>query len=150
MQFDAIDLKILRILQDNARLSNQEIADLVNLSTSACHRRIKLLESSGVIEKYRAKLNYAKMGIHIEAIVEIKLAQLTESDHRSFVSEIEQFEEVVKAYIITGDSNYVLHVATKDLNAFSQFVIYKLNKVKGITNINSKIILEKVIQKTWT
>lgn len=145
MKFDAIDLKILQILQDNARLSNQEVADLVNLSTSACHRRIKLLESSGVIEKYQAKLNYAKMGIHIEAIVEIKLAQLTEFDHQSFLSEIERFEEVTKAYIITGESNYVLHVAVKDLNAFSQFVIYKLNKVKGITNINSKIILEKVI-----
>lgn len=135
----------MKILQDNARLSNQEIAELVNLSTSACHRRIKLLESSGVIEKYMAKLNYAKMGIHIEAIVEIKLAQLTEFDHKSFLSAIEKFEEVTKAYIITGESNYVLHVATKDLNAFSQFVIYKLNKVKGITNINSKIILEKVI-----
>lgn len=145
MKFDAIDLKILKILQDNARLSNQEIAELVNLSTSACHRRIKLLESSGVIEKYMAKLNYAKMGIHIEAIVEIKLAQLTEFDHKSFLSAIEKFEEVTKAYIITGESNYVLHVATKDLNAFSQFVIYKLNKVKGITNINSKIILEKLI-----
>ncbi|MDQ8937209.1 Lrp/AsnC family transcriptional regulator GigD [Acinetobacter rudis] len=145
MKFDAIDHKILKILQDNARLSNQEIADLVNLSSSACHRRIKLLESSGVIEKYKAKLNYAKMGIHIEAIVEIKLAQLTELDHKSFLSAIEQFEEVTKAYIITGESNYVLHVATKDLNAFSQFVIHKLNKVKGITNINSKIILEKVI-----
>ncbi|MDQ8953732.1 Lrp/AsnC family transcriptional regulator GigD [Acinetobacter rudis] len=145
MKFDAIDHKILKILRDNARLSNQEIADLVNLSSSACHRRIKLLESSGVIEKYKAKLNYAKMGIHIEAIVEIKLAQLTELDHKSFLSAIEQFEEVTKAYIITGESNYVLHVATKDLNAFSQFVIHKLNKVKGITNINSKIILEKVI-----
>lgn len=145
MKFDAIDHKILKILQNNARLSNQEIADLVNLSSSACHRRIKLLESSGVIEKYKAKLNYAKMGIHIEAIVEIKLAQLTELDHKSFLSAIEQFEEVTKAYIITGESNYVLHVATKDLNAFSQFVIHKLNKVKGITNINSKIILEKVI-----
>lgn len=150
MQFDAIDHKILKLLQDDARLSNQEIADRVNLSTSACHRRIKLLEASGVIEKYKAKLNYAKMGIHIEAIVEIKLAQLTEADHQSFISEIEKFDEVIKAYIITGESNYVLHVATTDLNAFSQFVIYKLNKVKGITNINSKIILEKVIQKGLT
>ncbi len=63
MNVDAIDLKILKHLQDNARLSNQELADLVNLSASACHRRVKILESNGVIEKYQAKVNYEKLGI---------------------------------------------------------------------------------------
>ncbi len=147
MNIDAIDLKILNFLQNDARLSNQELADLVNLSPSACHRRVKLLESNGIIEKYQARLNYEKLGIKIEAIVEIKLIQLTESDNNFFLKQIEDFEEVVNAYVITGDSNYVLHVATKDLNAFSQFIINKLNKIKGIMSINSKIILDKVIQK---
>lgn len=147
MTIDAIDLKILNFLQNDARLSNQELADLVNLSPSACHRRVKLLESNGIIEKYQARLNYEKLGIKIEAIVEIKLIQLTETDHNFFLKQIEDFEEVVNAYVITGESNYVLHVATKDLNAFSQFIINKLNKIKGIMSINSKIILDKVIQK---
>ena len=147
MNIDVIDLKILRLLQENARLSHQELADLVSLSASACHRRVKILESSGVIEKYQAKINYEKLGIQVEAIVEIKLNQLTESDHQYFLSKISDFEEVVNVFIITGDSNYVLFVATKDLNSFSQFIINKLNKIKGIANINSKIILEKVIQK---
>lgn len=147
MNVDAIDLKILNFLQNDARLSNQELADLVNLSPSACHRRVKLLESNGIIEKYQARLNYEKLGIKIEAIVEIKLIQLTETDHNFFLKQIEDFEEVVNAYVITGESNYVLHVATKDLNAFSQFIINKLNKIKGIMSINSKIILDKVIQK---
>ncbi|MCH7317064.1 MULTISPECIES: Lrp/AsnC family transcriptional regulator GigD [Acinetobacter] len=147
MNIDAIDLKILNFLQNDARLSNQELADLVNLSPSACHRRVKLLERNGIIEKYQARLNYEKLGIKIEAIVEIKLIQLTETDHNFFLKQIEDFEEVVNAYVITGESNYVLHVATKDLNAFSQFIINKLNKIKGIMSINSKIILDKVIQK---
>ena len=145
---DVIDLKILKILQQNARLSNQELADLVNLSTSACHRRVKILEASGIIEKYQAKINYEKLGIQIHAIVEIKLSQLTESDHQFFLSQISDFDEVVNVYIITGESNYVLLVATKDLNAFSQFIVNKLNKIKGIMSINSKMILEKVIQKS--
>lgn len=144
---DVIDLKILKLLQQNARLSNQELADLVNLSTSACHRRVKILEASGIIEKYQAKINYEKLGIQIHAIVEIKLSQLTESDHQFFLSQIGDFDEVVNVYIITGESNYVLLVATKDLNAFSQFIVNKLNKIKGIMSINSKLILEKVIQK---
>lgn len=148
LNIDAIDLKILKLLQGNARLSNQELADLVNLSTSACHRRVKILEANGVIEKYQAKINYEKLGIQIQAMVEIKLAQLTEADHQFFLSQIRDFDEVINAYIITGESNYVLLVATKDLNSFSQFVVNKLNKIKGIMSINSKIILEKVIQKS--
>ncbi|EPB5000637.1 Lrp/AsnC family transcriptional regulator GigD [Acinetobacter baumannii] len=149
MNVDAIDLKILKYLQDNARLSNQELADLVNLSASACHRRVKILETNGIgiIEKYQAKVNYEKLGIKIEAIVEIKLAQLTENDHNFFLSQIKNFDEVINAYIITGESNYVLHVATKDLNSFSHFVINTLNKIKGVVSINSKIILQKIIQK---
>jgi len=147
MNVDAIDLKILKHLQDNARLSNQELADLVNLSASACHRRVKILESNGVIEKYQAKINYEKLGIKIEAIVEIKLAQLTENDHNFFLSQIKNFDEVINAYIITGESNYVLHVATKDLSSFSHFVINTLNKIKGVVSINSKIILQKIVQK---
>ena len=146
MNVDAIDLKILKYLQDNARLSNQELAELVNLSASACHRRVKILETNGIIEKYQAKVNYEKLGIKIEAIVEIKLAQLTENDH-NFLSQIKNFDEVINAYIITGESNYVLHVATKDLNSFSHFVINTLNKIKGVVSINSKIILQKIIQK---
>lgn len=136
----------MKYLQDNARLSNQELADLVNLSASACHRRVKILETNGIIEKYQAKVNYEKLGIKIEAIVEIKLAQLTENDH-NFLSQIKNFDEVINAYIITGESNYVLHVATKDLNSFSHFVINTLNKIKGVVSINSKIILQKIIQK---
>ncbi|WP_247022418.1 Lrp/AsnC ligand binding domain-containing protein, partial [Acinetobacter baumannii] len=62
-------------------------------------------------------------------------------------SQIKNFDEVINAYIITGESNYVLHVATKDLNSFSHFVINTLNKIKGVVSINSKIILQKIIQK---
>lgn len=148
MNIDTIDLKIINFLQRDARLSNQELADLVNLSPSACHRRVKIMESNGIIEKYQAKINYEKLGIKIEAIVEIKLVQLTETDHKFFLEQIDQCEEVINAYVITGDSNYVLHVAARDLNEFSQFIINKLNKIKGIMSINSKIILDKVIQKS--
>ena len=146
MDLDVIDLKILKLLQEDARLSNQDLADLVHLSASACHRRVKILESNGIIEKYQAKINYAKLGIKIEAMVEIKLAHLTDEDHHTFMTQIRDFDEVINVYIITGESNYVLWVATKDLDSFSQFIINKLNKIKGIMNINSKIVLKKVVQ----
>ena len=148
MDLDVIDLKILKLLQEDARLSNQDLADLVHLSASACHRRVKILESNGIIEKYQAKINYAKLGIKIEAMVEIKLAHLTDEDHHTFMTQIRDFDEVINVYIITGESNYVLWVATKDLDSFSQFIINKLNKIKGIMNINSQIVLKKVVQKS--
>lgn len=148
MDLDVIDLKILKLLQEDARLSNQDLADLVHLSASACHRRVKILESNGIIEKYQAKINYAKLGIKIEAMVEIKLAHLTDEDHHTFMTQIRDFDEVINVYIITCESNYVLWVATKDLDSFSQFIINKLNKIKGIMNINSKIVLKKVVQKS--
>ena len=148
MDLDVIDLKILKLQQEDARLSNQDLADLVHLSASACHRRVKILESNGIIEKYQAKINYAKLGIKIEAMVEIKLAHLTDEDHHTFMTQIRDFDEVINVYIITGESNYVLWVATKDLDSFSQFIINKLNKIKGIMNINSKIVLKKVVQKS--
>lgn len=148
MDLDVIDLKILKLLQEDARLSNQDLADLVHLSASACHRRVKILESNGIIEKYQAKINYAKLGIKIEAMVEIKLAHLTDEDHHTFMTQIRDSDEVINVYIITGESNYVLWVATKDLDSFSQFIINKLNKIKGIMNINSKIVLKKVVQKS--
>ena len=125
MDLDVIDLKILKLLQEDARLSNQDLADLVHLSASACHRRVKILESNGIIEKYQAKINYAKLGIKIEAMVEIKLAHLTDEDHHTFMTQIRDFDEVINVYIITGESNYVLWVATKDLDSFSQFIINK-------------------------
>lgn len=147
MGIDAIDLNILKYLQENARLSNQELAEMVNLSTSACHRRVKILEEKGIIEKYQARVNYEKLGIKVFAIVEIKLLQLTENHHEYFLEQICDFEEVVNAFIITGDKNYVLFIATKDLNSFSEFLIHKLNQIKGISEINSKIILDTIMKK---
>lgn len=147
MTIDVIDHKILKHLKKNARLSNQELAELVNLSASACHRRVKILEKNGVIEGYQAKINYEKLGMNFFAIVEIKLSQLTETDHLHMLEQIKMFEEVINAYIVTGESNYILYIMTEDLKSFSNLVINKLNKVKGIISINSKIILDKVIQK---
>lgn len=147
MNIDVIDLKILKQLQNNARLSHQDLANLVNLSASACHRRVKILESNGIIENYQIKINYAKLGYKVDAIVEIKMAQMTDEEHRAFITQINDFDEVLNAYIITGESNYILYVTTKDLDSYSDFIIHKLNKVKGVISMNSKIIMAKIKQR---
>lgn len=143
MKIDEIDLKILRVLQNNAKLSNQELADRIALSPSACLRRVKLLEDNGYISGYQTIINASKLGYNIEAFIAISLDKVTESTHNQFEIEIGQLEEVLNSYIITGETNYILHVRTKNFDDFSNFITYKLNKVAGISKFQSHLVLKK-------
>ncbi len=144
MRMDPVDVKILGILQKDGRLSNLELADMVALSPSACHRRVKLLEENGYIDGYHAALNAKKLGFDIQALVNLNIGQISEAEHNYFTREISLMPEVVSAYIVTGETNYVLHVRTRDFEAFSQFVVNRLNKLKGVTKIYSQIVLSEL------
>ncbi len=144
MRMDPVDVKILGILQKDGRLSNLELADMVALSPSACHRRVKLLEENGYIDGYHAALNAKKLGFDIQALVNLNISQVSEAEHNYFTREISLMPEVVSAYIVTGETNYVLHVRTRDFEAFSQFVVNRLNKLKGVTKIYSQIVLSEL------
>jgi DNA-binding Lrp family transcriptional regulator len=141
---DPVDVKILGILQKDGRLSNLELADMVALSPSACHRRVKLLEENGYIDGYHAALNAKKLGFDIQALVNLNIGQISEAEHNYFTREIGLMPEVVSAYIVTGETNYVLHVRTRDFEAFSQFIVNRLNKLKGVTKIYSQIVLSEL------
>ncbi|MGB3425271.1 MAG: Lrp/AsnC family transcriptional regulator [Castellaniella sp.] len=141
---DPVDVKILGLLQKNGRLSNLELADMVALSPSACHRRVKLLEENGYIDGYHAALNAKKLGFDIQALVNLNIGQISEAEHNYFTHEIGLMPEVVSAYIVTGETNYVLHVRTRDFEAFSQFIVNRLNKLKGVTKIYSQIVLSEL------
>jgi len=141
MQMDSTDLRILATLQKNGQLSNLELADLVALSPSACHRRVKLLEEHGFIEAYHAVLSAKKLGFEIQAFVELSLGQISHAEHDYFTRELSDMPEVVNAYIVTGEANYLLDVRTRNLEEFSQFVVNRLNKLKGVTKIHSQIVL---------
>lgn len=144
MRLDALDLRILGTLQANGRLSNQELADLVALSPSACHRRVKLLEEHGYIEGYNATLSAPKLGFRIEAFVELDIGQINEAAHEYVTREIQSMDEVVNAFIVTGQANYLLYVRTRDFEEFSQFIVNRLNKLRGVTRIHSQIVLDKL------
>ena len=144
MKLDEIDLKILRALKEDGRLSNQDLAERISLSPSACHRRVKELENSGIIKGYRAILDEKKLGREIEAFVEIGLMHIDESGHQHFCDHISTLPEVINAYIITGESNYLLHVRTNSFSTFSYFITHKLNKISGIIKIHSKIVISDV------
>ncbi|MDN0083210.1 Lrp/AsnC family transcriptional regulator [Crenobacter sp. SG2305] len=144
MQVDAIDWRILAALQHNGRLSNQDLADKVALSPSACLRRVRALEENGLIRGYRAELDALKLGFELEAVVHVTLDRSREDWHERFQAQIEEFDEVTAAYVVSGPTNYILHVRTHNLTAFSAFVVEKLNKIPGMRDICSYIVMKKI------
>lgn len=144
MTLDAIDCRILTLLQKEGRISNQQLADQVALSPSACLRRLRALEDSGVILGYQAVIDPGWLGQRFEAIVQVSLDQSQPGWHDVFMAHLQDWPEVHEASIVTGASNYVLLVKTRDLEAFSHFVVDKLNQTPGVREICSHIVMRKV------
>lgn len=135
-------MRILRALQGDGRLSNQDLADQVALSPSACLRRVRALEEGGLIRGYRAELDALALGFELEAIVQVTLDRSRADWHGEFLQQIEAFEEVIAAYVVTGPCNYILQLRCRNLAAFSDFIVDKLNKVPGMRDICSHIVMK--------
>lgn len=141
MNLDRIDMRILRKLEQDGRISNQDLANAVALSPSACLRRVKLLEERGAISGYRCMIEPKNVGVAFEALVHVSMRPDVPEWHDRFVEAIRQWPEVVSAQIVTGSSNYVLTVRARDLDHYSDFVINKLHRASGVLSINSSIVL---------
>ncbi|AIY41961.1 Leucine-responsive regulatory protein [Collimonas arenae] len=141
MDIDLTDLRILRHLEKNAKTTNQELADAVNLSASACFRRVKLMEDAGVIAGYRCAISAKECGLEFEAIVHVSMRHDVDRWHENFVQALGRWPEVVEARIVTGSTNYVLTVRTRNLDHYSDFVQNQLHKAPGVMSTNSNIVL---------
>jgi len=144
MSLDSTDYRILCRLQENGQLSNQDLAEQVSLSPSACLRRVRALEERGFIRGYRAVLDAEKLGFELEAIVHVSIDQSRADWHEQFLAGIAAYDEIAEASIVTGASNYILTVRTRNLAAFSQFVETRLSKIAGVRDICSHIVMRKV------
>ncbi len=143
---DRIDQKILRELQLNGRLSNQELADRVGLSPSPCLRRLRLLEERGIISGYAALVDQKKVGLPINVFVSIKLERPTEAVIRRFEEGIQLLDEVMECYLMSGSHDYLLRVVTGDLQRFEQFVRGTLTTIPGIASVESSFAFGQVKQ----
>lgn len=141
---DAIDFNIMRTLQANGRLSNQDLADKVALSPSACLRRVKALEQAGYIDGYHALLNAKKLGYQVEAFVQVSIDQSQSDWHEAFIAKIGALDEVADAYIVTGNANYLLHIRARDFEHFSQFIVHTLNRISGVRDIQSQMVMQSL------
>lgn len=145
---DAIDRRILEALQEDGRLQNIELAKRVGLSPSPCLRRVRLLEEAGVIERYTAVLNAARVGAGFTVFARVWLKGQDEDTTSHFVAAVKQFPEVLECHLMAGDCDFLLRVVVADLDAYRRFQIEHLNRTPGIQNVKSDIPLQR-IKHSW-
>jgi Lrp/AsnC family transcriptional regulator, leucine-responsive regulatory protein len=139
---DETDYRILEVLQRDGRISNLDLAQSVSLSPSASLRRLRLLEDRGVIDCYRASLSRDKLGFQVEAFVEVSLENDTGSRHEGFALALRNWNEVVEAFVVTGNTQYILRVIAPDIKQYSDFVLQRLNKVPGVLKVKSNMFMQ--------
>ena len=141
---DKTDWLLLSELQRNGRLSNTELAERVHLSPSACLRRVQRLERDGVIAGYRAEVDPERVGLGLQAFVRVQLRQHDAATVAAFADFVTAWDEVVACHALTGDMDYLLHVAVRDLEHFSRFLLDRLLGEGGVADVNSSFVLRTV------
>ena len=149
LDLDRIDRKILEQLQNNARITNLELADKVGLSPTPCLRRVKRLEESGVIDRHVTLLNADALGLGLTAYVGISMDRHTPDRFEAFESAIEVLPEVLECSIVTGqDADFLLKVVVRDMKHYEQFLLGRLAKLTGVTGVHTSFVLRKLVSKT--
>lgn len=149
MELDRYDRSILEALQDNGRISNQELADRIGLSPSPCLRRVKALEEAGVILGYRALVDSRALGLTLTALVFISMDRHTPDRFANFEARIGELPEVLECLLITGqDADYQLKVVVRDMDAYQELLLDKITRIEGVTGVHSSFVLRKAVDKT--
>lgn len=141
---DAFDLKILGALQDDGRLTNQELADLAGLSASQCSRRRMRLEEEKVISGYHADLSSEALGFGVIAFIQVGLATHSPDNAKRFRALVNRIDEIQEAYSLTGDADYVLKAVLHDLKGLSNLVNDVLMPHQSVAHVRSSIVLDRL------
>jgi Lrp/AsnC family transcriptional regulator len=145
---DAVDAKILDLIQHDAGLSVAEIAERVGLSSSPCWRRIKRLEDDGVIQRRVTILDREKLGLDFEVYCTVKLSLPTKENLETFEQSVKRWPEVVQCATVTGAADYELRIVTRDMHAFDDFLREKILSLGLVSNIESRIVIRAVKNST--
>lgn len=148
IQIDDIDKRILTALQKNGRMSHAELSDLVNLSPSACHRRVQRMEQSGVIGSYVALLNRRAISRQTTVFVEITLTSQSEDTLNAFEKAVARVPEVLECHLMAGSADYLLKVAVADSEDFAEMHRRSLARLPGVAQMQSSFALRTVRQTT--
>ncbi len=147
-QFDETDARILRVLQKAGRISNADLAERVNLSQSACHRRVGRLEQLGIIRDYVALLDPRKVDRRATVFVEITLKGQTDDVLEAFEREVARIPDVLECHLMAGTADYLLKVVARDTDDFAQIHRRALARLPGVAQMQSSFALKTVFKTT--
>lgn len=148
MSLDAMDRRLLSVLQKQGRISNAELAEAVSLSASACHRRVQRLETEGYIKGYVALLNRRKMGVPTTVFVEITLTTQAEEVLEAFEKAVARIPDVLECHLTAGTADYILKLVTEDTEDFARIHRQYLTRLPGVAKMQSSFALRTVLQTT--
>ncbi|MBM4239936.1 MAG: Lrp/AsnC family transcriptional regulator [Gammaproteobacteria bacterium] len=148
MKLDKQDIAILKALQQDASVSSTELAERVGLSQSPCWRRVNQLEEAGVIQGRVARLARKKLGLDVLVVVNVKLASHGWQSLPKFKQRVVSFPEVLQCFLVMGDIDFILLVATRTVEEYDSFVQGKLAQIQGVQSIDSRIVIEETKNTT--
>lgn len=143
-QLDAFDRKILVALQENARITTQDLAERVGLSATPCARRVKRMEEDGLIDRYVTLLDPERLGAGLTVFVHIRLNTQSAKTFDLFEAAVRQLPEVVGCYLLAGNYDYLVQIRVADVKAFRTFILERLATIEGIGETQSNIVLEEI------
>lgn len=141
---DRRDRDILRVLQKEGRISNQELARRTHQATTPCWRRVRQLEESGIIRGYRAVLDRQALGFGVMAFIRVSIDSHSEADAQRFEREVAALDEVYACYAVTGEADFVLQVVATDLDSYGQFAMNRIRRLPGIKSMNTMFVLREL------
>lgn len=144
VELDAIDLKILRELQRDGRMTNVELAERVGISAPPCLRRVRKLEEAGVIEGYHAMLNAPKLGFDLVAFCMVGLKRQSDSNLKAFAAATVGWSLVRQAWMVSGESDFLLHCVARNLTEFQDFVIEVLTADENVDTVRTMLTIRQV------
>ncbi|GAB5499737.1 MAG: Lrp/AsnC family transcriptional regulator [Pseudohongiellaceae bacterium] len=149
MQLDKMDIRILTALQQHGAITNLELAETVGLSPSPCARRVRQLEEAGIIRGQATLLHAAKLNLKLTALIQISMDRHTPDRFEKFEEQVAQYPEVIECLLITGQSaDYQLKVMVPDMEYYQQFLLNKITRIEGVSDVHSSFMLREVINNT--
>jgi len=147
VELDGIDRKMLRVLQQEGRITNAELARQVALSESACLRRLKALEAEGVIGRYAAVINERAVGLPISVFVTVTLSSQSEAALTAFETAVAAVPEVMECYLMTGGSDYLLRLVVRDVDDLERVHAKELTRLPGVNRVSSSVAMRAVVKR---
>lgn len=149
MLLDKLDKRILQELQKNGAISNLELAETIGLSPTPCARRVKQMEDAGIIDRYVTLLSASKLDLKLTALIQISMDRHTPDRFEIFEQKVTSYPEVVECLLITGQSaDYQLKVVVPDMEYYQEFLLNKITRIEGVSDVHSSFMLREVVNST--